>query len=89
MSIIFLSPQLSSPPEGFEEAVKAHFYLKRESLIKVMILYEDMSAKNFDRWTFFPSNMPSSLSILSFKELETQMELYKSKEARKLVAEVN
>merc|ERR1719447_2148959 len=47
--------QLSSPPEGFEEAVKAHFYLKRESLIK---------------------------------ELETQMELYKSKEARKLVAEV-
>jgi len=46
--------QLSSPPEGFEEATKAHFYLKRHSLIK---------------------------------ELETQVELYKSKEARKLVAE--
>ena len=26
--------QLSSPPEGFEEAVKAHFYLKRQQLIK-------------------------------------------------------
>lgn len=47
--------QLSSPPEGFEEAIKAHFYLKRHLLIK---------------------------------ELETQVELYKSKEAKKLVAEV-
>jgi len=47
--------QLTSPPEGFEEVVKAHFYLKRQQLIK---------------------------------ELETQVELYKSKEARKLVAEV-
>ena len=91
LSIIFLSPQLSSPPEGFEEAVKAHFYLKRESLIKVMTLYEYMSTKNFDWWTPFPSSMPTSRPpiVSSFKELETQMELYKSKEARKLVAEVN
>ena len=28
--------QLSSPPEGFEEVTKAHFYLKRHSLIKVL-----------------------------------------------------
>jgi len=47
--------QLVSPPEGFEEVSRAHFYLKRHSLIK---------------------------------ELETQQELYKSKEVRKLVAEV-
>ena len=35
--------------------------------------------------------MPTSRPpiVPSFKELETQMELYKSKEARKLVAEVN
>ena len=36
--------QLSSPPEGFEEAVKAHFYLKRQQLIKaryqIIILVE-------------------------------------------------
>eukprot|EP00090_Calanus_glacialis_P046596 TRINITY_DN9229_c0_g1_i1.p1 TRINITY_DN9229_c0_g1~~TRINITY_DN9229_c0_g1_i1.p1 ORF type:complete len:1000 (-),score=433.85 TRINITY_DN9229_c0_g1_i1:164-3163(-) len=47
--------QLGSPPEGFEEVTRAHFYLKRHSLIK---------------------------------ELETQQELYKSKEVKKLVAEV-
>jgi len=47
--------QLVSPPEGFEEVSRAHFYLKRHSLIK---------------------------------ELETQQELYKSKEVKKLVAEV-
>lgn len=47
--------QLVTPPEGFEEVTKAHFYLKRHSLIK---------------------------------ELETQQELYKSKEVKKLVAEV-
>jgi len=33
-----------------------------------------------------PTSRPPIVS--SFKELETQMELYKSKEARKLVAEV-
>jgi len=47
--------QLACPPEGFEEAVRAHFYLKRLPLIR---------------------------------ELEAQVETYKSKEARKLVAEV-
>jgi len=47
--------QLSSPPEGFEDVTKAHFYLRRHSLLK---------------------------------ELETQQELYKSKEVKKLVAEV-
>jgi baculoviral IAP repeat-containing protein 6 len=47
--------QLASPPEGFEEVTKAHFYLRRHSLIK---------------------------------ELETQQELYKSKEVKKLVVEV-
>jgi len=47
--------QLSSPPEGFDEVTKAHFYLRRHSLVK---------------------------------ELETQQELYKSKEVKKLVGEV-
>jgi len=47
--------QLASSPEGFEEVTKAHFYLRRHSLIK---------------------------------ELETQQELYKSKEVKKLVVEV-
>ena len=27
--------QLASPPEGFEDVTKAHFYLKRLTLIKV------------------------------------------------------
>jgi hypothetical protein len=27
--------QLASPPEGFEAATRAHFYLKRVSLVKV------------------------------------------------------
>ena len=43
------------PPEGFEEVTRAHFYLKRHSLIK---------------------------------ELETQQELYKGKDVKKLVGEV-
>jgi len=47
--------QLTSPPEGFEEVTKAHFYIKRHSLIK---------------------------------ELETQQEVYKGKDVKKLVAEV-
>jgi len=47
--------QLGSPPEGFEEVTRAHFYLKRHSLIK---------------------------------ELETQQELYKGKDVKKLVGEV-
>jgi len=47
--------QLTSPPEGFEEVTKAHFYLRRHSLVK---------------------------------ELESQQELYKSKEVKKLVVEV-
>jgi len=46
--------QLASPPEGFEDVTKAHFYLKRLTLIK---------------------------------ELEAQLEVYKSKEIKKLVAE--
>ena len=29
--------QLSSPPEGFDEVTKAHFYLRRHSLVKVNI----------------------------------------------------
>ncbi len=29
--------QLHNPPEGFEEIVRSHFYLKRHSLIKVGI----------------------------------------------------
>jgi len=47
--------QLSQPPEGFEDVVLAHFYLKRHSLIA---------------------------------ELEEMMDLYKSKEVKKLVADV-
>jgi len=47
--------QLQTAPEGFEEVTKAHFYLKKHSLIK---------------------------------ELESQQELYKSKDIKKLVAEV-
>ena len=31
--------QLVSPPEGFEEVSRAHFYLKRHSLIKVWLLH--------------------------------------------------
>lgn len=27
--------QLASPPQGFEEVVQAHFYIRRNSLIKV------------------------------------------------------
>ena len=29
--------QLSSPPEGFEDVTKAHFYLRRHSLLKVNV----------------------------------------------------
>lgn len=47
--------QLSQPPEGFEDVVLAHFYLKRHSLIS---------------------------------ELEAMLETYKSKDVRKLVADV-
>ena len=31
--------QLSNPPEGFEEVVRAHFYLKRDFLLEVCNLY--------------------------------------------------
>jgi hypothetical protein len=31
--------QLTSPPQGFEEVVQAHFYIRRHSLIKVLNLY--------------------------------------------------
>lgn len=47
--------QLSQPPEGFQDIVLAHFYLKRHSLIS---------------------------------ELEAMMETYKSKDVKKLVADV-
>jgi len=47
--------QLRSPPEGYAEVVRAHFYYKRQSLIQ---------------------------------ELEKKLELYKSKDIKKLVAEV-
>jgi len=47
--------QLSSPPQGFDEVVKAHFFLRRHELIK---------------------------------ELESQQELYKGKDIKKLVTDV-
>ena len=31
--------QLTNPPEGFEEVVRAHFYLKRDFLLEVCNLY--------------------------------------------------
>ena len=31
--------QLKSPPEGFSNVVKSHFFYKRESLIKVTYYY--------------------------------------------------
>ena len=31
--------QLTNPPEGFEEVVRAHFYLKRDFLLEVCKLY--------------------------------------------------
>ena len=31
--------QLTNPPEGFEEVVRAHFYLKRDFLLEVCTTY--------------------------------------------------
>ena len=35
--------QLSNPPEGFEDVVKSHFYLKRWVLIKVRQTQQEMA----------------------------------------------
>ena len=48
--------QLGSPPEGFEEVTRAHFYLKRHSLIKVK---NCLIVKNLHRFVFPRSWRPS------------------------------
>jgi len=34
--------QLTSPPEGFEEVTKAHFYLRRHSLVKELEIQQEL-----------------------------------------------
>ena len=69
--------QLSNPPEGFEDVVKSHFYLKRWVLLKVRqqmaICSQIQSISQFARF---------------FQEMEKMLEKYKSKEVKKQFAEV-
>ena len=86
--------QLRSPPEGFEDAVRAHFYLKKELLIEANILtcyirYIQFMHKHEDKEMCISWYTASHVLLFYFiKELETQAKKYKSKEANELVAEV-
>ena len=86
--------QLRSPPEGFEDAVRAHFYLKKELLIEANILtcyirYIQFMHKHEDKEMCISWYTASRVLLFYFiKELETQAKKYKSKEANELVAEV-
>ena len=86
--------QLRSPPEGFEDAVRAHFYLKKELLIEANILtcyirYIQFMHKHEEKEMCISWYTASHVLLFYFiKELETQAKKYKSKEANELVAEV-
>ena len=64
--------QIRSPPEGFSSVVKAHFFYKRESLIKVS------SGRTRDTQSV----------LLCIKELEAQAGHFSSKDIGKLLSEV-
>ena len=67
----------------------AHFYLKRHALIKVC-RYLHLTRVSSPR-VFRKGNAPllnPNKTFLRTKELEGMMELYKSKEVKKLVADV-
>ena len=66
--------QLKSPPEGFSNVVKSHFFYKRESLIKVM--HHKLLSFNCLVLCYF------------VQELEKQAGQYSSKDIGKLLTEV-
>lgn len=65
--------QLTNPPEGFEDVVRAHFYLKRDVLLEVK------SQLNI----FFHFSFGNS-----FQEYEKMTEKFKSRDVKKQLADV-
>ena len=68
--------QLTNPPEGFEDVVRAHFYLKRDVLLEVSLVI--VQWKNLKLLNFF------SL----FQEYEKMTEKFKSRDVKKQLSEV-
>lgn len=69
--------QLQNPPEGFEEVIKAHFFLKRHILLKVRPL-----AVIAELMFLFTRN------VTFFQELEGMLDKYRGKEVKKYFMDV-
>ena len=65
--------QLKSPPEGFSDVVRSHFFYKRESLIKVTTIGSIVWVEIVNQFS---------------QELDKQAGQYSSKDIGKLLTEV-
>ena len=69
--------QLTNPPEGFEDVVRAHFYLKRDVLLEVSF---SISMKKVSQNKLIDSFI--------FQEYEKMTEKFKSRDVKKQLSEV-
>lgn len=85
--------QLQNPPEGFEDVVKAHFFLKRHILLKVI----SQLLPDFFPLSYLFSKLYHGTAyqrgkymhfFMPFQELEKMLEKYKSKEVKKQFQDV-
>ena len=67
--------QLTNPPEGFEDVVRAHFYLKRDVLLEVSLV----NSSRFEG---------TKIEFIFFQEYEKMTEKFKSRDVKKQLSEV-